>query len=142
MTPAAMTPQARAAFAALSGAARREFTAWLRNKLQIMTGSNDLEARLPQQVRAYARQRNRAAEACLEELAEIFGEHGEEIQCEEKQRHLTVPRGIRMHRCQNCSKIYVCQRCMKAMARSTANSDASIGKDNHRFRCDDCQEKS
>lgn len=78
MSPNQMSPESREALAGLPAKARREFEGWFRNKLQLMTGTNDLEAgdqRLNHVTRGLARQRNRAAELALEELAEIFGEH-------------------------------------------------------------------
>jgi hypothetical protein len=77
MTLSMLSPLTRRSLAALPKPAQREFESWLRNKLQILTGSNDLEAiddRLPHLVRGLARQRNRAAQLTLEELGEIFGE--------------------------------------------------------------------
>ena len=77
MTPAMMTPLTRRVLAALPVPAQLEFTAWLKNKLFALSGTNSLEAddaTLNHTIRGYARQRNRAVEICLEELAEIFGE--------------------------------------------------------------------
>lgn len=75
MTPALMSLLTRRALASLPAPAQREFTSWLTNKLQILSCSNSLEAEdatLNHVIRGYARQRNRAVEICLEELAEIF----------------------------------------------------------------------
>ena len=77
MTPALMTPRVREEFANLSAEAKADLLALIRNKIQILTGSNELEAsddRVPEPLRRYASQRNRAAQIALEELAELFGE--------------------------------------------------------------------
>lgn len=71
-----MNPLTLRSFAALPRPAKKEFEAWFRNVLQIMIGTNDLEAddnRLSHVVRGFARQRSRAAELALEDLKEILG---------------------------------------------------------------------
>jgi len=76
MTPAMMSPETRKAFANLPPLAREEFQAWLRNRFQILVGTNDLEAhdeRLNALIRGYAKQRNRAVDIAMDELLEIFG---------------------------------------------------------------------
>lgn len=75
MTPSLMTPLTRRAFASLPAPAKREFEAWFRNQIQILAGTNNLEAdddRLSHTVRGFARQRQRAAELAIDSLHEIF----------------------------------------------------------------------
>lgn len=76
MSPHQFPTEVSAELKALSQQATRCLEGWLRNKIQILAGSNDLEAaddRMNHVIRGYARQRNRAAEIALEEFNEIFG---------------------------------------------------------------------
>lgn len=76
MSPSLMSPLTLKSFHALPGPAKREFIAWFRNFLQVVIGSNDLEAedtRLTHVIRGFARQRTRAGELALQDLKEILG---------------------------------------------------------------------
>jgi hypothetical protein len=77
MNPSQFSPIVKKELQGLSRPAKNHLEAWIRNKLQILVGTNGIESgdsRIPPLAQTYARQRNRASDLMLLEFREIFGD--------------------------------------------------------------------